>query len=148
MLAALLVDPVDHGRERGRLPAACRTGNEDEAPGLLGQLCRRLRHSELLEAHDLEGDRTKGTRDRAPLQEEVSPETGQAFDSEREVELAAFFEAVLLGIGEHRIAELFCIGSAERRHLYRQQVSVDPQLGRAACRDMEVGRSLLEHRLE
>jgi len=57
-------------------------------------------------------------------------------------------ELGLLGVGEHRVADLLGLHRRERGGLQRHQLAVDPQLGWAPGGDVEVGSVLLDHRLQ
>ena len=52
--------------------------------------------------------------------------------AEGKIELVLFLEAVLLGVGEHRVAQELRLGRRERGHVERHQHAVDADL-RAAC---------------
>src|SRR5205823_3020105 len=58
--AALGVDLVDHGRERGRLSGTGRTGNENQASRQAAELFQYRRQTELLERRDTGRDHPEG----------------------------------------------------------------------------------------
>ena len=55
---------------------------------------------------------------------------------------------MLLGIGQHRVAELLCVLGRERRHLEPVQLSIDAQLRRRTGRQMQITCTLFDHRLQ
>ena len=134
--------------ERRRLARARRPGHQDQAARLLGELGHDRRQAQLLEGLDLEGNRAEGAGHVAALHEDVAAEARELLDAEREIELVRLLEAVLLGVGQHRVAELLRLRRRERRHLERMQLAVDPELRRRARRDVKVARALLDHRLQ
>ena len=84
-----------------------------------------------VEPFDLPGNRTEDSRHRAALMEDVAAETRQALQTEREVELEIFFEAVLLHVGKHAVRQRLGVRRGERRHVQRAQLSVDAHARRA-----------------
>ena len=78
VLVALGVDLVDHRRERRRLAAAGRAGDEHEAARPLGERGEHRRQAELVEAADLLGDQPVDGADRAALVEDVAAEAREA----------------------------------------------------------------------
>ena len=149
VLVALVVDLVEHRRQRRRLAAAGRAGHQHEAARFFRQRRQHRRQAELLEGADLFRDEPVDRADRAALGEDVAAEAGaDRLDAEREVQLERFFEALLLRVGQHAVDELL---GFRRRQLGRRQaleLAVDADLRRRAGRDMEVRPVHLDHRFQ
>src|SRR5581483_10523933 len=101
--------------------------------------------SELVERLDLERDDAEDRAGGAALIEQVAAEAGQALEAEAEVELPVFFEAVLLRIGEHAVAELLGLSRLHGRHVERLQVAVYAHLRRRVGGDVEIAAVRLQH---
>src|SRR5205807_5374300 len=145
----LLVDLVDHGRQRGALARAGGPGYQHEPARLLGQLRHHPREPELLERLDVEGDLPDDERHAAALLEAVAAEPRQVLNPEGEVELVFGLEPLLLIFGEHRVRDRErVLGCEHRLHARVHDVAVHAQLGTLARHDVEVGRVLLDHLLE
>jgi hypothetical protein len=87
VVLAHLVDLVDEGGQRGRLPRAGRAGEEDEAAGLLYEVVNDRRQPELVDGRDLGGDQTEGGADRRALEVGVDAEARAGGDLVGEVDL-------------------------------------------------------------
>ncbi len=148
VLVALAVDLVDHRRQGGRLAGAGGAGDQHQAARLLADLLDHRGQVEVAEGLDLVGDGPEHRGHRAALVEDVGAEAGEPLDAEREVELEVFLETVLLDVGEDRVGDLLGVGGGERRQVELAQMPVDPDLGRRVGGQVEVGASLLDHRLQ
>jgi hypothetical protein len=148
VLVPIVVDLVDHRRQRGGLAGPGRARHQDQAPGTFRQFGDDLRQPQLFEAHDLEWNGAKRPRHVPPLHEDVRAEAGELLHAEREVELVGLLELMLLGIRQDGVAELLGFGRRHRRHAQGMKLPVDAQLGRRPRRDVEIARSLLDHRLQ
>ena len=148
MLVPVHVDAVDDRGQRGRLARTRGPRDQYESPGSFGQFGHNRRQAQLLEAQDLEGNRSKGRRYVSPLHEDVSPKAGKILDPEGKIEFALLLEFMLLGIRQHRVAELLRIVRIQRRNLERMQFAIDPQLGGSPRRDVHIAGALLDHCLE
>ena len=99
----LLVDLVDHRRQRRRLAAAGRAGDEDEAARPFGQRRQHRREAQLVERADLFRDQPVDRADRAALVEHVAAEAREPLDAEREIEFERLLEPLLLRVGQHAV---------------------------------------------
>ena len=88
------VGPVTRMRPRGRSHSLATTGGEIE----------------LGEALDLKRNDAEDRSNGSALVEDVGAEAGQALESEGEIEFEILFEAMLLGIGHHRVGQLLGVG--------------------------------------
>ena len=86
---ALLVDVVDHRRERRRLARAGRPGHEHEALRQAAEVLAAPRQEQLVERRDLERDRPQRQRHDALLDEAVATEAVRVAVREGEVDLLA-----------------------------------------------------------
>ncbi len=78
----VLVDEVDHRRQRGRLARAGRPGDQDQALRLLDQLAEDRRAAQFLQAKHLGGNRTEDRTGTAVLVEGIDAEARQRRDLE------------------------------------------------------------------
>ena len=139
VLVALVVDLVEHRRERRRLAGAGGPGHQHQAARLVADGGDHRGQAQLLEVADLVGDRAVDGGHRAALHEDVGAEARQALDAEAEVELEVLLEAVLLRVGQHAVGELLGLDRGQRRQVQRPQLAVDADLGRRVGGDVEVG---------
>ena len=100
-----VVDVVDHGGQRRRLARAGRTGDQDQAPHLLGQLGDHLGKPELVGGGGAGPDPPHGQGGRRPLEVGVDPEAARAGQAVGEVGL-------VLGRGRSRGSAAVIIASA------------------------------------
>ena len=84
--AAVVVDVVDHRRERRALAAAGGAGDEHEAALFVGDPLQHLRQAELVDRADLHGNDAEDQADRAALLEHVAAEPAEAGDAVGEVD--------------------------------------------------------------
>ena len=138
MIAASVVDlpepvgPVIRTRPAGM----CDEGLQD-----LGQ-------AELGDLGDLEGDPPEDGGDRAALDVEVGAEAGDARHAVADVDRLVLLELLPLGGRQDAEQHLFEVLGLERLGVDRDELSLDPQEGRAHRLQVEVRRLLLGHELE
>ena len=96
------VDLVEHRRQRRRLARAGRTGQQDQAALLVGDVVQDGRKPELVERLDRERDRPRNDRDRAALAERVDAEPPERLDRVGEVDLTLGVELVSASPGARR----------------------------------------------
>ena len=147
VLFAIVVDLVEHRRQRRGLARSGGTGHQHQAARLL-TAARPRRQAELAKAADLVRDQPERRRQRAALVEHVAAEAREALDAEREVDLEVLLELVLLVVGEDRIDHLLGLGRRELLLVERTQHAVDPDLGRRVGGEVEVGSPAFDDALE
>ena len=146
VLVARLVDLVDDGRERGRLPGAGRAGHEHEAARATRQLVHHRRQAELVDRLQLGGDETEGGADRRALVVRVDAEAGETGDRIREVDLPVGLQPLALVVAEDRVHDLTGHRGVELgKSLERRQPASDADRGRRARGDVKVGRVAFHH---
>src|SRR5580704_4514069 len=145
VLVALAINLVEHGGEGGGLARAGWPRNEHESARLVAEDFDHLRQSESFEALDLPWNRTEHSSHGAALVENIAAEARQALQTEREVELEAFFEPMLLRVSEHRIGQRLRVCRGERRHIERTQLAVHANARWTVGRKMKVTASHLDH---
>src|SRR5690349_3315627 len=144
----LPVDAVDHRRERRRLTGTRRSGDENEAARLVGEVRHHARESKLLERADLERDLSNDQRNASTLLEAVAAETREVLDAEREVQLVLDLELLLLVLRQHRIGELHAVLRLQHDVDIRvRNVAVDTYLGPPAGGEEQVGGATAGHSL-
>ncbi len=126
VLLALGVDLVDHRGERGGLAAAGRAGDQHQALRPLGELGDDRRQAEIVEAADAFRDQPEDGRDGAALVEQVAAEAAHPAHAEREVQLEALLEPLLLHVRAHAVGELLGLRGREQRQVEPLQLAVHP----------------------
>ena len=148
VLFMLVVDFVEHGRERGGLARAGRPGHEHEAARLVAQRAHDVGKAESVKALDLPRNGTKHGGHRAALVKDVAAETGQALQTEGEVEFEVFLEPVLLHVGKNAVGQRLGVCRGERGHVERAQLAVHANARRAIGGEVQVAASHFDHLLE
>src|SRR5205823_4689403 len=96
---------------------AGRAGDEDQAARPLREIAEHRRQMELRQRADFFRNHAVHRADGAALAEDVAAEAGEAADAEREIELVALFEALLLRISEDAVDKLLGVGRLQVGHL-------------------------------
>jgi hypothetical protein len=148
VIVALLVDLVDHGRQRRGLTGSRRTGDQHETARPLGERGQHLRQVQILEAADLFRNQSVHRADRPALIEHVHAEASQPLDAEGEVELEGLLEPLFLCVGEHAVGELLGLRRIQVSARQSHEVSVDTHLRWCGGGDMEVRALHLHHRVQ
>ena len=146
VLGPLVVDLVHHGGQGGGLARARGPRDEDESLGPVGELLDHGGQPQLVEGADLDGDDADGRGHRAALAVDVAAEAGETLDAEGEVELVVLLELLLLPLVQHAIGEpLGVLGRQALELGQRGQLAVQPDLGRSARGDVQVGCPAFDH---
>src|SRR5262249_25912567 len=106
------------------------SSDQYESARLVAKLTDDRRQTKLVKILDLERNDAEHGRRRTTLIEYVRAETGQSLQAEREVELEAFFKAVLLRVGHDAVGQLLGFSRRHLRQVERHQVPVDTNLRR------------------
>ena len=122
------VDVLDDRGERGRLPAAGRAGDQDDAALLLRQLADHIGHAEVAERANRIGDDPEDHRHAASLHVGVDAEAREVLDRVGEVELVMLLELLHARVGQHRVEHVHGVLRAERhrRVVEPAQLAVEP----------------------
>src|SRR5438128_2096790 len=145
----LLVDLVDHRRERRAFARPGRPRHQHQPPRLFRQLRHHARKSQVLERPHVERDLPDHQRHAPALLEAVAAEPRQVLDSEGKVELVLRLEPLLLALGEHGVGDRQrVLGREHRVHRRVHDVPVHAELGPFPRHDVQVRRVLLDHLLE
>src|SRR5205823_4179325 len=92
----VLVDVVDHRRERRRLARSRWPGDQNQSARTFSKRRKRLRRAEILEREHLRRNRPKRRSGAALLVEGVDAKAGQVRNGEAEVALQRFFVMLAL----------------------------------------------------
>ncbi len=130
------------------LPDPVGPGDQHQAARPVGQGGEHRRQVQLLEAADLLGNHPVDRAHRAALVEHVAAEARQPLEAEGEVQLEGFLEPLLLGIGQHAVAQLLGFGGRQIDALEPLQLAVHPHLRRRVGGDVQVRALQLHHRLK
>src|SRR5262249_52890077 len=139
VFGALVVDLVDHRRERRRFAGSRRSRDQDQALGTVSQLLNDLREAELVEGADLVRNHADGRPDRTALAIHVAAKARQTLNAEGQVELALLLELLLLTLVQHAVGE--SLGVLWREHFelrQRRELAGDPDLRVRTGREMKV----------
>jgi hypothetical protein len=146
VVGAVLVDEVDHRRERCRLAGARRSGHDHEALRQPAEIHARLRQSQLLGGDDLDRDLAHDAADAVPVLEHVHAEAREAGDFVGEVRIAQLGEVLLALVGDDLLHERVDVGARHRGVVLREMdLAMHAQDRVIAGGEMEVGRLRLEH---
>jgi hypothetical protein len=145
---AVLGDVPDHRRQRGRLAAAGRAGDQDEPHGQGAEVEQHLRQVQVLEALDLVGDATEAGGDVAALHIDVAAEAGEAAHAVAEVDGHLLFELRLLPRVEDPQEHLVELVHGQRLRFQREQTPADPQQGWTGRLQMKIRSPLVGHQLQ
>ena len=85
VVAARLIDVVDHGGQRGGFAAARGAGDQDQAARLVGQLCQNGRHGQLFQGRDGVVQQAQCGRSPALLVKDVHTAAGTVGRDKRKV---------------------------------------------------------------
>ena len=121
----LSIDLVDDRSQGGRFAAAGGTGHQDQPPRLCRQFGDDGRKIQFLEGQDLVGNHSEDPGHGPALDKDITPETGKPLDAEGEVKLVLLLELVLLGIGQHAVAELLGLHPVQGREIERGHLAVN-----------------------
>jgi hypothetical protein len=148
VLVPLVVDLVEHRRERGRLAASCRSRHEHQPARPLGQRGQDRRQVELFECFDLLWNQSIDGAHGAALVEDVRSEAGHTADAKRKIELERLLEPFLLGVGHDAVRELLGLCRRQFRQGEPLQLSMDAHLRRRVGRQVEVRSPQVHGHLE
>ena len=153
MIAAVLVDVIHHGGERGGLARAGGAGDHDQTAVQHAELLQHVgeRGVELLKV--LEGENfgrnlAEDCPDAILLVEEIGAEAGDVRDLVTEVHVAGFFKHLDLILGRDLVEHLLEFIAFERRMVHAMQLTIDPEHRVVARRKVQVRSLLLEHQVE
>ena len=143
------VDVVDHRRQRRRLAAAGRAGDEHEAALFVGDLLQHRRQPELVEVHHLDRNDAEHDADGAALLEHVAAEAAEAGHAVGEVDFLRVLELLPLRRRHDRRGHLDQVFVVEQLLVvHGGQVAVDAGHGVAADLQVQVGRALFDGRFQ
>jgi hypothetical protein len=147
--AALGVDLVDHGRQRGGLARAGGAGDQDQPLGPVRERLHDGGKAEVLERPDLVGQHAHGRRHRAPLQVDVAAEAREPLDAEGEVQLVVLLELLLLDVAQQAVDEPLGLLRAHHVDFHDPlERAIDTELRRRAGGDVQIGGPARHHQAE
>ncbi len=146
MAVLVLVDVVDHRRERSRLARTSRPGHQDQTLRLLDELLEDARAAEILQAEDFGRNRTEHRSGTAVLVERIDAETRQARDLEREVDLEEFLVVATLLVRHDVVDQRVDLLVIEGRDVDPAHVTIDADHRRQAGRQVQVRRLVLHRK--
>jgi hypothetical protein len=144
----VLVDPVDHRGQRGRLAGTGRTGDEDQAAGALEQVLDHEGQPELFERVHAGRQQAQDHAVTAVAAEGVGAEARPVTEGEREIAAAGGVERGAAGRRHDAEHEGFGLGGGEGGSFDGDELTVDAEAGGAADAEVQVGGPVLEHGLQ
>ena len=135
---------VDHRGEGRRLAGAGRPGHQHHTARVVGNALENLRRFQIFQREDFRGDGTEHRTGAAGLVKSVDAEAGETGDFEGEVTLKEFFVVLALLVVHDVVDEIMNRGVVEGRHVDTPDVTIDPNHGRQAGRQMQVGSAVLD----
>ena len=146
VVLALVVDHVDHRRQRRALARAGGAGDEDETARFGAELAQHLRHLERVQRRNVLRHQTEGCADRAALEEAVDAEASDVGDRVGEIELFAGLEAFALVVVEDAVDDLASLLAGEHvKALHMDDLALVAHRRRHPGRDVHVGGLRLDH---
>ena len=144
----VVVDVVDHRRERRRLSRASGAGDDEETTRTADQVLADLREADLLEGEQAVGDLAQHHADDALLLEDRDTEAGRGAEGEAEVGAPLLLQLLLVLLRGHALHELHHVLRLQR--LGRQVAEAAAQAdGRGtAAGEVKVGGVLLDDDVE
>src|SRR6185436_9837588 len=146
--AAILIDVLDHRRQRRRLARAGNSRDEDETTRLHRDLLEHRGQAQLDDRLRLIRDGPHRVAEGAALLIQVDAEPSDARYTDREVAFLLFGEHVDLARRHQLLGEGFEILGTERRMIEGLQLAVDADRWRPSDFQVQVGSVPLDHLLE
>ena len=140
----VLVDVVDHRRQRGRLARTGRAGHQDQALRLVDQFLEDARAAQVFQRQHFRRNGTEHRAGAAVLVEGVDAEARQAGDLEGEVDLEEFFVVAALLVRHDVVDQRVHLLVVERRDVDAADVAVHADHRRQAGRQVQVGCFVLD----
>jgi hypothetical protein len=144
VVGLVVVDVVDHRRERGRFAGAGRAGDQHQAARLHRQVLEDLRRVQVVERHDQRRDGTEHGGGAAALVEGVDAEARQLGNLEGKVGLVELFVRLALLVIHDVVHHAVYFLVRQRRHVDPLHVAVDTDHGRHARGQVQVRRVVLD----
>ena len=138
------VDPIDHRRQRRRLPRAGEAGHEQQTLTPVHERTHRRRERQRLEAGNAREHPPQNQADEATLAEGVHPEPAEPGDAVREVGLVRGPERGGSGRGHDPGGEAVGVGRLDGVERRLAQAAVDAQPWPRADLDVDVGCAVLD----
>jgi hypothetical protein len=144
----VVVNPVDHRRQGGRLARPGRPGDEDQPAGALDQLFHDRRQADLLEREELVGNSPEHQTNIATLLEDRDPEPRGFAKGESEVSPAHLLQLLLAPLGRDTLHQGRGVGTLEHLGFEGDHVATQPEHRLRADGQVQVARLLRDDRLE
>ena len=143
---ASVVDLIDHAGERGGLPGAGRSGDQDQPAGGVGQLAHHRGKAEVLVGLTAHADPAEDQADRATLVEHVCPEAPDPGHGQGEVRLLLLVQPAAAIRRHDLLGQELGVLRRQAVSLQPAEMAVHPDDGRRADLQMQVGSVVLGER--
>ncbi|QYU70180.1 TonB-dependent receptor [Leptolyngbya sp. 15MV] len=144
----VLVDVVDHRRQRGGLARSGRPGDQEHPSWSADELAADLWQADGLERQQLAGDEPEHHREVPSLSEDGDAEAGHVAVGEPEVRAADLLKLELVALGRDRLHERHHVVGVEHLGLQVLEVLVVADGRATADREVEVGAVHLDNGVE
>ena len=148
VLVEVLIDVVDHRRQRGGLSRAGRSGDQEHAARAATQAGDDGRQADLLERQQLRRDQPQRDGDVAFLLKDGRSKAAGLAELKAEVRAALFLQLLLAAVGSDGSHELDGVFGIEDLGFQRAQAAVQPQRRRAPHVQVQVAGAFLDAGLE
>src|SRR5258706_1696908 len=149
---AVLVDVLDHGRERGALSRTGNARDENKSAWLERDFLQNARQIQLIDGASLVRDGAHGIAERPALLIHVAAKAPDARHADGEVALLVLGELLHLPRRHQLLGQTLEILRPHGRHLERRELTVQAERRRAPDLQVKVRRTalheLVQHRLE
>ena len=130
MIVTIVVDEIDHGRQRGALARARGTRHQHQASGHHGDVFKDLTHVQVFHREHLGWNGPEYRAGAAVLVERVDSEAGNAGHLEGEIGLQKLLEVLALLVIHDLVDQRVNFGMLERGQIDPANVAVYPNHGR------------------
>ncbi|MNL47276.1 hypothetical protein D3C87_1700560 [compost metagenome] len=132
VVMAMVVQVIDHRRQRGGLAGTGRAGDQHQAARRLGYLAEHLAHAQFIHGQDSGRDRAEHRARAATLVERVDPKTRHAGHIKGKVGFQVFFEVDALGVVHDVVDQRLHLLVVQCRQIDPPYIAINPDHRRQA----------------
>ena len=144
MVVPVVVNEIDHRREGRRFTRASWSGDQNQTSGQHGDIPEHLSHAKLIHRQHLRRNRSEYRSCTAIVIKGVNPKARHIGHFEGKIRLEKLFEVLALPVIHDVVDQRLHLSVILSRHVDASNVAIDPNHGRQACGEVEVGSALLD----
>ncbi|MNT44780.1 hypothetical protein D3C72_1813210 [compost metagenome] len=138
VVMAMVVQVIDHCRQRGGLAGTGRAGHQHQAAGRIGHLAEHVAHAQFVHAQDSGRDRAEHRASATALVEGVDPKARHAGHFEGKVGFQVFFEIHPLGVIHDVVDQRLHLLVVQSRQIDASYIAIHPNHWRQTGRQVQV----------